>query len=205
MQPTIAVARPPFVEFEVRAEEDRAATVEEGHYVAKDVHYALITPMGSKDRIERKVSEWLTMLEEQVAEGRFEATWLDQYKGAYAAWQKGQDLPETGTPIRTWPALSPSQVKSILSAHIRTVEDLAVANEETLHRIGMGARALKERAIQWLGAAQSTGKAAEQIAALQVANNDLVARNEALQAQLAALAQQVEALASAKTGAIRKL
>ena len=30
--------RPPFVRFEVRAEEDRQASIEAGHYVGKDVH-----------------------------------------------------------------------------------------------------------------------------------------------------------------------
>ena len=48
--------RPPFVNFEVRAEEDRTASIEQGHYVAVDVDYALITPAGSRDCVERKVS-----------------------------------------------------------------------------------------------------------------------------------------------------
>lgn len=37
----IAEARPPYVTFEFRAEEDRAASIEAGHYVSKDVAYAL--------------------------------------------------------------------------------------------------------------------------------------------------------------------
>lgn len=192
MQPSIAEARPPFVDFESRAEEDRAASVEAGHYVARDVDFALITPMGSKDRIERRVDEWLKMLEEQVAEGRFQAGWLDQYKGAYKAWKAGQDIPETGTPIRTWPALSPAQVKSILAARVRTVEDLANANEETLHRIGMGARSLKQRAVEWLSTASSIGRTAEEVNSLKIANGELAARNDELAAQLRALMAKFE-------------
>lgn len=148
--------------------------------------------MGSKDRIERRVDEWLKMLEEQVAEGRFQAGWLDQYKGAYKAWKAGQDIPETGTPIRTWPALSPAQVKSILAARVRTVEDLANANEETLHRIGMGARSLKQRAVEWLSTASSIGRTAEEVNSLKIANAELAARNDELAAQLRALMAKFE-------------
>ena len=192
MQPSIAQARPPFVDFETRSEEDRAASVEAGHYVGQDVDFALITPMGSKDRIERRVQEWFRMLEEQVAEGRFEASWLDQYKAHYKAWKSGQDIPVSGTPVRTWPALSATQVKTLLSARVHTVEDLASANEETLHRIGMGARALKDRAIEWLSAAASVGRTAEELAALKVANADLAARNDELTSQLRALMARLE-------------
>ena len=49
-------AKPPFVIFETRAVEDREQSIAEGHYVAKDVNYAIITPAGTKDRIE-KVAE----------------------------------------------------------------------------------------------------------------------------------------------------
>lgn len=190
-----AEARPPFVSFEAKAMEDRAKTIESGYYQTKDVDYALITPQGSKDRIEREVSDWLANLRQQVVEGRFPSDWCRHFEESYKAWKSGQELPLDGTPIRTWPALSPSQVKQILEIGLRTVEDLAASNEETIMRLGMGGRALKDRALSWLSAASTTGKAAEELAASRAALSDMKARNESLEKQVKDLAAQVAKLA----------
>jgi hypothetical protein len=190
-----AEARPPFVSFEAKAVEDREQTIATGYYQTKDVDYALITPQGSKDRIEREVNDWFINLRQQTAEGRFPAEWLRHFEGAYKAWKNGQELPLNGTPIKTWPALSPSQVKQILEVELRTVEDLAAANEETIMRLGMGGRALKDKAVSWLSAASTTGKAAEELAASRAAVSDMKLRNEALEKQVKDLAAQVAKLA----------
>lgn len=186
--------RPPYVRFEVRAEEDRQASLDAGHYVGKDIHYALITPMGSKDCIERKVDEWFDKLKQDVSEGRCPKEWYNGFKEAYKEWCEGREIPVNGTPISDWPPLSPSQVKTLLSLQVRTVEDLAAANEEVIGRIGMGGRALKQRAIDWLTSAGSTGKASGELTALKVANENLQARNDQLEAQVKELATKVEAL-----------
>lgn len=189
-----AEARPPYVTFEVRAEEDRTASIEAGHYVAKDVTYAMITPQGSKDRIERQVDDWLVNLKQQVAEGRFPQEWLRNFQEQYKAWKEGREIPLSGHAIVNWPAVSPAQVKQLQQARILTVEDLAGANEETVGHLGMGARALKQRAVEWLAAAKDTGKIAEEVAALKAANADLVKRNDDLQTKLETMAKQIEAL-----------
>ena len=190
----VAEARPPYVTYEVRAEEDRAASIAAGHYVAKDVTYAMITPQGSKDRIERQVDDWFLNLKQQVAEGRFPQEWLRNFQEQYKAWSEGREIPLTGHAVVNWPAVSPAQVKQLQQAHILTVEDLAGANEETVSRLGMGARALKQRAVEWLAAANNTGKIAEEVAALKAANADLTKRNDDLQTKLETMAKQIEAL-----------
>ena len=58
----------------------------------------------------------------------------------------------------------------------------------------MGARALKQRAVEWLAAAKYTGKIAEEVAALKAANADLAKRNDDMQAKLETMAKQIEAL-----------
>lgn len=193
--------RPPFVRFEVRAEEDRQASLEAGHYVGRDVHYALITPMGSKDCIERKADEWFDKLKQDVAEGRCPREWLAAFKEIYKEWCEGREAPVNGTPITDWPPVSPSQVKTLLSLHVRTVEDLAAANEEVLSRIGMGGRALKQRAVDWLASAASTGVASGEITALKTQNENLQARNEQLEIQLKELAAKVDTLTGDKPAA----
>lgn len=187
-----AEARPPYVTFEVRPVEDRNATLEAGHYVAKDVTYALITPQGSKDRFEREVDDWFVNLQQQVQEGRFDPTWLQRYRDTYKMWKEGQEAPLTGSPVTNWPVLSPSQVKMLQGANVRTIEDMAAANEETLGRLGMGARALKQKAVDWLASANDVGKLAEEVNALRVANADLAARNDKLQLKLEELVEKSE-------------
>jgi len=182
-------ARPPYVTFETKGEEDRTASIERGFYVARDVDYALITPQGSKDRIERKVADWFPQLEQNVMENRMPREWLKAFREAYAAWKEGRELPLNGTPILTWSVAAPHQIKSLLDAHIRTVEDLAAANEETISRLGMGGRALKDKAVSWLTSAGTTGKVTEELAALKIAK-------EAAEAQVLALSKQVEVLAT---------
>lgn len=193
-----ADARPPYVTFEVRGEEDRSASIEAGHFVAKDVVYAIITPQGSKDRIERLAKDWLENMQAEVQSGRFPAEWLTRFKEMYKAWEEGRELPLSGTSVTQWPAASPAQVKQLQTVHIRTVEDLATCNEETLNRLGMGGRALKQKAVEWLAASKNVGKVAEEMASLKTLNAGLLERNSQLEAQLRDLSARVDALAPTK-------
>ncbi len=185
--PEIMKERPPFVTFEVRAEEDRQASIETGQYRAKDVDYALITPAGSKDRVERVVADWFAHLAEQSAQGRFPAEWLEGYKHKYKLWKEGQELPVNGTPIKTWNVLSPAQCKTLLDLHVLTVEDLAAANEELLARIGMGSRSLQASARDWLASAKDIGATAAKLTDLNAQLESALARIKSLEAQNAQL------------------
>lgn len=183
--------RPPYVIFELRAEEDRTASIEAGHYVAVDVAYALITPPGSRDQVERKATEWLAYLDEQAKQGRFKPEWASAFRNAFAEWEKGNEIPEIGTPIKNWNVLSPAVCKTLLDAGIRTVEDMANANTEAMARVGMGAQDLKNRAILWL-ASSDQGKVSERMAATEVALQAAQARITELEAQNATLQAQVQ-------------
>lgn len=187
--------RPAYVTFEYRTLEDRDATLNEGHFVGKEVAYAVITPIGSKDKIERVAEEWLVQLRQQVNEGRFRQDWLDGYKSIFKEWKEGREIPENGTPILTWPAISALQQKMILDANIRTVEDLALANESALNSLGMGARALKEKARYWLETAKDVGAVAGKFEALEAKNEQLTASNAALEKKISKL----EALVNSKS------
>lgn len=194
----IAEARPPYVTFEFRAEEDRAASIEAGHYVSKDVPFVLVTPMGSKDRHESPADEWFARREQDTAEGRFPREWLSAFKGAFAEWKAGREIPLNGTSVANWPVASPSQVKMLLDLKVRTVEDLAEANEETLNRLGMGGRTLKQKAQDWLASASDMGKVSEQLAGLRADNEALKQRNEQLEKQLREVIPQLEALTKSR-------
>lgn len=169
MSVAMLAPRPNYIDFHVMTEEDRAETIATGSFKTKDVDFVMIIPSGDRHtRVERKVDEWLAQESEKVRNGTGNPQHLDYYRSAYKVWKETQEVPLSGTPIKNWPALSPAQVTNILSAHIRTVEDLAQANETALQQIGMGGRMLKEKAIAWLSAANDTGRIAEENAAMKV-------------------------------------
>lgn len=176
--------RPPYVRFEVRAEEDRQATIESGHYVARNVVYALITPAGSKDRVEKIAEEWLDQIKKKAAAGEFPMEWSRHFHAMFAQWNDENTIPENGTPIIGWQLISPAVQQQILQANVRTVEDLAVLNESGLSRIGMGARDLQNKALAWLEEGASKGAVAAQNAAMRVENDQLKERIAALEKQV---------------------
>lgn len=194
MQPTIKEDSPPYVMFERESVEDRAATIAAGTVQYKDIDMAYITPAGSKDRIPKIVSEWFDMLKQQVQEQRFPASWLKEYKAAYEAWKEGKEIPVKGTPLLTWPVLSKAQILSLTNLHLRTVEELSTANEETLQRIGMGGRNLKQMAVDYLAMGADRGQVIGELSASRVSLEAALAANKELTQQVAFLAQQVKNL-----------
>ena len=179
--------RPPYVKFETRSVEDRDASIEAGHYVGKDVIFVLVTPAGTRDQIERVAEDWMNSLDEGVKQERIPSTWPPAYRRALKDFQESRETPETGAPIIDWPGASPAQIKLLLDINVRTIEDLAVANEETVTRIGMGGRALKEKAKAWLESASGPGKLAEEMDALRVEIAALRTRDEAREKELTKL------------------
>lgn len=187
--------RPPYVAFERRPMEDRNASISAGHYVAKDVDFAIVTRPGSRDTHEVEAKPWLASMAQKAKEGTVPHEWVDRFHAIYKRWLEGETLPDNGTPIKTWPVLSPAARETILQIGYRTVEDLAAAPDNEVIRVGMGGISFKQKAQAWLDAANSAGKASEQIAALTQQVSDLTALTEKLierNKTLEALLPQVE-------------
>ena len=189
--------RPPYVTFETRAMHDVKASNEQGHYVAIDVDYVLVTPPYSKDCFEDKVENWFPKQEVNAKNGRQKPEWVDAWKKSYELWKQGKEVPLDGTPIRGWGALSPAQEKMILHAGIRTIEDLAACNDEGLRRLGMGGRDLVMKAKSWLNSVNDHGKVALQNAALEKENEQLKITLKSLEEKVELLARQVQSQAPA--------
>lgn len=188
-----ADARAPYVRFEKRAEKDAEASIEKGSNVYKDVEYALITPPGSKDCVERVAKEWFEYLETQVQGNRFPETWLRMFRSRYDAWQKTGEVPIEGTSILNWPLITPSEAKALQDLFILSVEDLAGANEQAVQSIGMGGRNLKEKAKQFLRAqGDGGGKVAEEMVALKQKLDDQATALAESTRQIAMLKSQLQ-------------
>ena len=185
--------RPAYVRFERVPMEDKAESLKQGHYVAKDVDFALVTPPYSKDIMKFKVDKWFPELEKQVMAGRMPKDWLEDYKRAYHAWQNGQELPPKGTPIKGWGVISPAQQETLIRMNILTVEDLMGINDEGMKRIGMGGLELKNKAAAWLSQLNDKGPLTQEMASLKTENVNLKTQVETLIKQVEKLQARLEA------------
>jgi hypothetical protein len=188
--------RPPYVQFSRRAVEARRPALlpdgrsnpEAGQIFWKDADFVTITQTGGKDKVEKEVGPWLENCKIAVQADRMPREWLMAYELGYEAWKKQQEAPIQGTPIRNWPLLTPAQIENMTRLNVLAVEDLATANEQTLAGIGIGARELKQKAIDWLSMKQNEGPVIEQLNSfrinfeeLQKQVRDLQERNERLE------------------------
>lgn len=156
--------RPPYVIWEMRGKEDRAASIAAGHLVEVDVAYAIITRPGSRDTLEKEAEVWL---EELRKSNMVPVTWYPAFKTSYENWKKGETGVVNGTPIKGWPAIGTAAQKTLLAAGIQSVEDLAAVPDQDLQNVGTGAIGYKQKAKAWLEAANGPGKMAEKQTAMQ--------------------------------------
>lgn len=179
--------RPPFVRFERRAQVRRQAGPPAGdgsvYYV--DVDFAIITPMGTKEVVEKPVKDWFAYLQQMINMRRYNPAWLQGFKDRYEAWTKQQDLPPDGFPVANWPAATASEIRKLRELHILTVEDLAALPEEGIARLGMGGRSLKQRAMDWVTGSKDTAP--------------LISKLDSLTVTVAQLSQRVEELTKENT------
>ena len=159
---------PPYLDFEITAVEDRGKSIEKGRKIYFDVEQVFITPMGdNKTQVIKACDEWLSHLKERLHHGMISEKYYEFCNDSYKAWKNKRAAPVIGTPIEEWPQVTKSQVKMILDANIRTIEDLAAAPDEALGLIGMGSRDLKRKAEIYLKSATDHGVISEQVSSLE--------------------------------------
>lgn len=165
--------RPAYVRFERRAVENKKESLRQGKYVGDDVDYALVTPPYSKDCFEQRADKWLAQNRIYARGGRIPQEWVEHWEKAYNAWKNGQEAPLNGTSVRNWSAISPAQIKTLVSIGMLTIEDVANCNDEGLKRIGMGGVDIRNKAIAWLKGGQDQGAVALENAELKKKNAQL--------------------------------
>lgn len=189
----IAEDRPPYAVFEKRPVEDRAATLSNGTYTTRDVDFAIITPAGSKDRVEVEAETWFANMAQEVQNKRFPSEWFSAYKRIYKDWLEGVETPLSGTPIKTWGGCSPAQRENLITWKVFTVEDLAAANEVVIMRLGMGGRQLKQSALDFLAASSAPGKLTAEMTDMRQRMDMLEGQNKLLREQNELLAASIKA------------
>ena len=179
--------RPPHVTFHREAVKDKVASMAAGRAVYKDVDFVTLVPIGTKgDSVVHEVESWFQQLSSRVEAGKFPPKWFEDFKGAYDFWKRGEEPPVNGLSVKNWSIATPAEVRTMLDTNIFSVEDMAQAPEDAIRRLGMGGRALQQKAQAFLAQADG-GKVAEEIAALKHENEVLRGRNQSLEEQVKAL------------------
>lgn len=190
----------PHVRFETRSEEDRAGSIEQGRKVYRDRDWVIITPPGGKDVVENHAEQWLANIRDRSQVGQYDPEWVDTFSKMYSLFKEGKELPEEGTPLRMSTTIfTPAEIANCLAVNIRTLEQLANANEEAMGRIGMGGRALKLRAQEAIKIGEGKGDALK-VEALEVELAELKKRNADLMNVVQDMKEQMAMMVPANRG-----
>ena len=153
-----------YAKFYHHAEQDEAASLEEGRPVFRDVEFIEIMTAGDAKDIRRRPVR-------PVDKQRFQA--------AYRMFREGNVEQVVGTPLTEVPWISSAMREELQYSKVRTVEQLAELNDQACGRMP-GMYDMKRKAAAWLKKSND----AAPFAALHKENEDLKARLEALESSM---------------------
>ncbi len=183
----------PHIRFETRKEEDRQQSIDAGRIVYKDVDWIIVTPHGARDSNEDRAVEWIDKKANAARQGAFDIELVSQIRKSYEAFKAGKELPVEGTPLAMMPHLfTPAEIANCKMLNIQSLEVLAQANEETIGRLGMGGREIKNRAQEAVKLAASGTGDAIKISALEREKEDLKERVSDLENVIMDLQRQMK-------------
>jgi hypothetical protein len=117
--------------------------VVEGSSELKAIEYCRWAPKGQK----------LSIIEDRIKDLKRDAVMWPVIQPHYLAWQKGQEITDSGTALEVWPALSKEQIKVLKSHDVRTIEDVAEMLDSQRAKIGLpGMVSLQQAAKRFLEA-----------------------------------------------------
>lgn len=112
----------------------------------------------------------------------------------YEAFIKGQNIALNGTPLEEWPILNRAMIAELKALEIHTVEQLSELSDLAIQRVGMGGRALRDRAKAYMDDAVAVAlqqqtdaenaKLRSEMEAMKMQNNALQETMERMSTQL---------------------
>lgn len=182
------MSRVPFFMFQDREHgADVAASKEAGYEVPKMVTFILISPHGHKgDPIEFFADEFIERKGKEAKDGRYDHTWVSEFKAGLAAHREGKTLPRNGTPLITWERILKTRREQLASRY-PTIEDLAAVPDSSLGEIGMDGRVLRDMAKGDIQAKKDLSPLVKELA-------DAKEDNRRLQEQIETLTKRFDAM-----------
>lgn len=193
MMPTIGIAdkRPPYVRFEEREMGvDPDASKAAGRPVPRTQVCVCVTSFGSKDEYVAIADEWIKLKIEKAALGEYPLEWAQHFRAQFDEWKKGNELPRSGTAVKTWQMVTREQANRLHAIGHTTVEDLAEVPDSALGQIGLDGRYLRDLARGWINEAKDKGANTRALADANTRIDDLEKVNAELRQRLSALETQ---------------
>lgn len=117
-----------------------------GYDVPLMITFILVTPHGHRgDPMEFFADDFIERKTREAREGRYDLSWVTEFKAGLAAHREGREIPRHGTPLILWERIGKAR-RVQLAARCPTVEDLASVPDSSLGDIGLDGRVLRDLA-----------------------------------------------------------
>jgi len=161
------------VTFSHEARLDKTASVEAGRNMYRNVEYVTIRIPGDKTlSVHRPVN----------------ASDKHRFPMQYQSFKNLAGEVITGTPLTTWPMITPAQLKELEYFNVRTVEQLAAMADTGAAQM-MGIQKLRRAAQQYISAAKEAAPLLKVQAELESRDNEIAALKDMLMKQGEAIAK----------------
>ena len=151
--------------------ENKAQSEKEGRPIFEDKEMVEVRMPGDRSMT------WTGTVEDRAHPGGMNAK--ERWPQHYEAFKRNEQKATVGTPLEMWPQLTRARVAELKSQSILTVEEYADVPDNALPKIGMNARAEREKARAFLASAKDTAY-----------SSAMAAENAMLKERLARLEQQ---------------
>lgn len=183
---------------------DPQASKEAGYEVPKMMTFILITPHGHKgDPMEFYAEEFIERKGIEAKQGRYEHTWVAEYKAGLAAHKEGNVLPRNGSPLIQWERILLSRRKMLVNRY-PTVEDLAAVPDSALGDVGMDGRVLRDMAKADIQAKKDLSPVVKELAEAKEDNRRLSEQMATMQEQMNKLIARMDEPEAPRRGRPRK-
>lgn len=188
-------SRVPYYFFkEIEHGEDVERSAELGYPVPKMVTMICITPHGHKgDPLEFYADEYIDRKFKESRDGRYDPSWVSEFKSGLAAYREGRSIPRSGTPLATWDRLLKSR-REQLAVMFPTVEDLAAVPDSNLSTIGLDGRVIRDLARGDIQSKKDLSPVVKELAEA----NEVIRRQEDAIAALTKRLDNIESQGTAK-------
>lgn len=167
------------VKFFIKQKQDKAASLEEGRPIFKDVEYIDIKVPGNRSGGACRPANFQDK---------------QRFPRHYAAFQQRKEMPLEGTPLGEWPLMSRSQVEELSFHNVKTVEQLIQMSDGLASQF-MGMNGLKQKAKMWLEQSEDTARINE-IESLKEDNAEKADKILTLESQMLSLMERFDKMDS---------
>lgn len=155
MTEVVETARPRFY---VQAIQNKAKSEAEGRPIFESKTFVELKHPGDRSWsfVEEIDGEGMSLARREIAGEAVGENYALRFPKEYAAFKRGEERAQIGTPLDEWSPLSRTRVAELKAMNIFTVEELSSVPDNMLQKMGMGSRAEREKAIRFIEASKSS-------------------------------------------------